>query len=583
MPADLQTQLEALGEILLDLAPPLSTAEVKHAPASGELALDDVFTSDFIRHGQPSRRPRWLAVAAAVLVVGAGSALVIGRSSRDVSPAEFSLLPASPSAIPAPERTNDVATTTSADESTHVTLTPATPTPATTTNPFETTTTDLATTTTPPVPDLGFTPLALSSPPAGYTFDWARYADSDGGRLGFVRYVGGEGQPALVLLIRALPDFFDQLLQIGRQTWEVNGHTFINDNQGDTCATDVCSIGVQWDEQTAVSMMWGGESIDPLPATSTIDSLVAIAPLLAETDAALFEPGPVQPDAYGLEVDKAGLLPALVVAGQNAGNPAVTEDSGTGLDLWTNIPSRIALALGDGRMLVEPIDGNSPHLLTGSLGRLGAITPVPLWPDAVPFSHHIQDTAVLDGRIWLLYTETTPAGCTSTPCTMTVDIAPVDDLAGSKVVATLDDAADIRASTRLTLSSRGNILGVIQRTEPVWFAAIFDPVSGTSAVGTSNGTTPSLYAVDVSGLAEAQILAGALIVDGNDDSGRRTIPFPDGFSAENTVGLDIAATNDAATQGALALSAADGTIAIIDLADGSVTVLRERTGLATFD
>src|SRR4051812_31134322 len=74
-----------------------------------------------------------------------------------------------------------------------------------------------------------------------------------------------------------------------------------------------------------------------------------------------------------------------------------------------------------------------------------------------------------DGRVWLLYTETTPAACTSSPCTMTVNIAPVDDITDVHVIATFDDAAEIGANTRLTLSTKGNILGVIERAAPALF------------------------------------------------------------------------------------------------------------------
>ncbi len=154
----------------------------------------------------------------------------------------------------------------------------------------ETTTTEAAA--------LSFTELSLQELPDGYTFESAvRDSDLDP-QVGMARFVGPEGQPALVLLSRAIPDFFRTPIDLGRETWPVNGRTVVVDGEGDgSCLPDVCSVGVQWDDSTAVSVMWMGDPAAgiELGPEHTLESLVVIAGTLMEVPDSFYRDGSIAP------------------------------------------------------------------------------------------------------------------------------------------------------------------------------------------------------------------------------------------------------------------------------------------------
>ncbi len=114
-----------------------------------------------------------------------------------------------------------------------------------------------------------------------------------------VRFVGPAGQPDLVLILRATPDFFATPIELGRETWPVNGRTVVNDGEGDgRCLPDVCSVGVQWDDTTAVSVMWwapvdAGVELGP---EHTHESLVVIAATLMDVASDFYTDGSIAPD-----------------------------------------------------------------------------------------------------------------------------------------------------------------------------------------------------------------------------------------------------------------------------------------------
>ncbi len=145
---------------------------------------------------------------------------------------------------------------------------------------------------------LSFTALSLQELPDGYTFESAVRDDSGDVQVGMARFVGPEGQPSLVLLIRAMPDFFRTPIELGRETWPVNGRTMVNDGEGDgSCLPDVCSVGVQWDETTAVSVTWMGDPTAgvELGQEHTLESLVVIAATLMEVPDTFYRDGSIAP------------------------------------------------------------------------------------------------------------------------------------------------------------------------------------------------------------------------------------------------------------------------------------------------
>ena len=168
--------------------------------------------------------------------------------------------------------------------------TTSTTTSATTTT---TTTTTMPVTTVPQQPPLSFTPVGLAELPDGYHLLWARYEDgADGLTVGIVRYRGPADQPDLVLLLRTLPDEVQSMLDAGRPSWSVNGRTVVSDGEGDgRCLPDVCSVGVEWDPSTYISVMWAQSDTALLNDSTTLESLAALSANLSERDAPVFELG----------------------------------------------------------------------------------------------------------------------------------------------------------------------------------------------------------------------------------------------------------------------------------------------------
>ncbi len=143
-----------------------------------------------------------------------------------------------------------------------------------------------------------FTALSLMELPDGYTFVSATRDRSGDPQVGMARFVGPAGAPDLVLISRAIPDFFENPIELGRMTWPVNGRTVVNDGEGDgSCLPDTCSVGVQWDETTAVSVTWSAseESGAELGPDHTLESLVVIAATLIEVEPTFYIAGSIAP------------------------------------------------------------------------------------------------------------------------------------------------------------------------------------------------------------------------------------------------------------------------------------------------
>ncbi len=163
----------------------------------------------------------------------------------------------------------------------------------------EPTTTVAAQVPSPPAEQPQFTELSLQELPDGYSFESAVRDDTGDIQVGMVRFVGPAGQPDLVLILRATPDFFATPIELGRETWPVNGRTVVNDGEGDgRCLPDVCSVGVQWDDTTAVSVMWWAPADTgvELGPEHTHESLVVIAATLMDVASDFYTDGSIAPD-----------------------------------------------------------------------------------------------------------------------------------------------------------------------------------------------------------------------------------------------------------------------------------------------
>lgn len=128
----------------------------------------------------------------------------------------------------------------------------------------------------------GLTPLALAQPPDGYELRQASFGTGPGGR-GIVRYGADTHTTQLQLILRDAPDFFANVRDLGRQTWDIDGHTVYSDGELDGCLHDVCSIGLQWDEHTAISILWVDPNGDALVPGSDQASLLELVPKLVES------------------------------------------------------------------------------------------------------------------------------------------------------------------------------------------------------------------------------------------------------------------------------------------------------------
>lgn len=128
-----------------------------------------------------------------------------------------------------------------------------------------------------------YTLLALDPPPAGYELSQARYL-ADAGGYGVARYTTSESSTQLHIVIRSVPLPVDTIESLNRETWNVDGRTVYSDGEANGCLPDVCSIGLQWDDQTYVSLMWVEPQGNDLAPGSDEASLLALLPNLIETD-----------------------------------------------------------------------------------------------------------------------------------------------------------------------------------------------------------------------------------------------------------------------------------------------------------
>jgi hypothetical protein len=142
--------------------------------------------------------------------------------------------------------------------------------------------------------DLGFAPLGLDPLPEGYSLEWARYSDiGDGNLYGMVRYGGPSGSPDLVLTLRPRAIVNTDGVPSDRQRWTIGGRTVVDGNSGSVSCPPACSVSLDWDDGTNVSISWeaGAEAGSVLPASATDESLVALVPSVTEIDPLEFVEG----------------------------------------------------------------------------------------------------------------------------------------------------------------------------------------------------------------------------------------------------------------------------------------------------
>ncbi len=244
----------------------------------------------------------------------------------------------------------------------------------------------------------GPTPLLLNSYIEGYELDFA--VTEPIGQFRFVRYRSDQpDSPAIELIVRGVSDdFLDPLRDLNRQTWSVNGRTVYDDNEGVGCVPDYCSVGLQWDDNTNVSVTWTARPGTQLGAEHSIDRLVDMVSDLDETVPEAFRPA-VTP--FGPTISSHGVL----VAGP---------DGVVAFDGWeqeplvlTTTPAIKAIGLPDGRVLVQTGYSVDPSgLFIVDPTDAGQNEPLPYWPIAIPadgtVSIDVEDAATINGVPTLL-------------------------------------------------------------------------------------------------------------------------------------------------------------------------------------
>lgn len=267
-------------------------------------------------------------------------------------------------------------------------------------------------------------------------------------------------------------------------------------------------------------------------------------------------------------------LPALAIANDTTVTKVRHPDDGT--TLIANVNARLAVPLEDGRVLIQPADG-LPMIWTP-----GTPQPTELWTDAESWAGPVRfhDAATIDGTTWVLYS-VDPACPTEPLCSPTLFLAPIDALAASKVVTTPIAIGD---HTRFTMSDTGVIAGAPDTTDVASFVGRFDGQNITDDTPTVPPPTSrdSLLTVDRPGRVFAWLDGPAVTVQLIATGARQQIPLPLNIAEGTVVGLDVVATTDDATHGAIVLSTSSGAIFIIDLADRSTKRLDSSNGLAVF-
>lgn len=140
-----------------------------------------------------------------------------------------------------------------------------------------------------------FTELLVDPAPDGFELFSAVYQRSDlDGDVGVAYYRAPGSDVVFDLTVRSTPGFFDQLVDQGRQTWLVGDRVVVNDGELEQCVQDYCSVGIQWDDRTAISLAWAASIDATLDPEHTIERLVELAANLVEMPGS-WTPGSLDP------------------------------------------------------------------------------------------------------------------------------------------------------------------------------------------------------------------------------------------------------------------------------------------------
>ena len=128
--------------------------------------------------------------------------------------------------------------------------------------------------------DPAFAPLVVAEPPTGFTFLSAGFDPGPGG-VGIAHYGRPGDDTQFQIINRHQPDGEQRMRELSRTSFQVDGLTVYTDGEADgRCLPDVCSIGVQWDDQTFTSLLWVAVDGGELDQDATIETLLELVPRL---------------------------------------------------------------------------------------------------------------------------------------------------------------------------------------------------------------------------------------------------------------------------------------------------------------
>ncbi len=219
-----------------------------------------------------------------------------------------------------------------------------------------------------------FTPL-LPVAPADHELLWARFDGPNRRRsVGVARYVAPGTPVELQVRIRPQANAFAGSPPEDGPTWRVRRRTVRPGGDG-TCSGSECSVEVQWNDRTAVTLAWTDPTGGALPAWATHESLVEVVGSLRSRPAA-WEPGPVDPDGPAWDTPSARHAPLLVPTDAER---IIDTRQRPG---WPGTESAILLASDDTVIGVQEGDGPPLPLDLAEAREIGDVTVAAPEPDA---------------------------------------------------------------------------------------------------------------------------------------------------------------------------------------------------------
>ncbi len=218
-----------------------------------------------------------------------------------------------------------------------------------------------------------FSPL-LPRAPEGYELLWARYdGSSRADNVGIARYVAPGTTAELGVVLRPDRALYTGPPPEGITTWDVDGKTVRAGGDG-TCTATSCSIDVQWNPRTALSLAWTDSEQGQLPETATHESLLALLETLRPRPAA-WEPGPIDPSAASWDTPSA-MHAALLLPPDDERIVDARQRPG-----WPGTESAVFLAPDRSVIGVQEGDGPPLPLDLTDAREIGDVTVAPLEPD----------------------------------------------------------------------------------------------------------------------------------------------------------------------------------------------------------